>query len=297
MKPIYEQQNTEPYLELIRAFKNAYSKAKLLGAIRVGVAVASAGVAPIIVLYLPSAEKLLGLVGAICTIICEWPLETVEDGKKTEAAKIQEQFDVGLFNIRWNKALAGEPVEPEKVAAESREFNNKQPVKDWYNDTGALPFPLNVLLCQRSSLVWDSRQRRHFSWIIGLLTLILFSMGAVFSVSQHQTMIDYLLSILAPSVPLLLQGVKAARAHASNAEEKDELVHLIQQKWDAALENPSSVTERDCREIQDRSFCLRKDGPMTPDLWHMRHRARYEADMQAAVTKYRLEAEKYSGSK
>ncbi len=294
---IIEQQNTEPYIELVKAFKSVYSKAKLLGSVRVIVAILSAGIAPFVVVFIPDWDKSLAFIGALCTVICEGPLEALEDNRKSEAARIQEQFDIGLFGISWNKAFAGNQVAPEEIASEARQFNGKQEVKDWYADPGKIPFPLDVLLCQRSSLIWDARQRRHFASIISLLTLLLFVFGVGFSIYKHQSLIDYLLSIFAPSVPALLQGVKAARAHSKNATDKDELVELIQENWDSAIIELSSVASPDCRVIQDRSFLLRKEGPMTPDFWHNHHRSHYEMDMQAAVTKYRQQAEQRYGTK
>lgn len=150
---IFEEQNAEYYLERLRASSFTYSQAKALGSLRVAVAIISAAVAPFVVLYVEHADVIMAVVGGALTFLCEVPLERLEDDKKVEAARIQEQMDTNLFKLPWNEVLVGNRVHEEVVIAASRRYKGTYKFTDWYADPGSSPYPFDVLLCQRASLV------------------------------------------------------------------------------------------------------------------------------------------------
>lgn len=62
-----------------------------------------------------------------------------------------------------------------------------------------------------------------------------------------------------------------------------------------ALLEPDAVTRDQCRQIQDRIFSLRKDGPLVPDRWYKWLKKNYQADMDATAVELRTQAEKAIG--
>ena len=83
-----------------------------------------------------------------------------------KAVTIQEQFDVEVFGLEWNDGLAGPKEAPEDIhtAAQKIQVKRAASLRNWYPDADAAPWPLNVILCQRSSAVWG--RRGHYWYTI-----------------------------------------------------------------------------------------------------------------------------------
>ena len=99
---------------------------------------------------------------------------------KRDAAYIQQEFDLYVFQMQWNKRLFGERVNidskiarySKKILADEKEIKE---LKDWYTLSVAdKPILEGILLCQRENLSWDSvlRERVKKFGIIFLVMLI-----------------------------------------------------------------------------------------------------------------------------
>jgi SMODS-associating 4TM effector domain len=112
------------------------------------------------------------------------------------------------------------------------------------------------------------------------------------SLIPHQSIATFLLSLLISTAPALQHLGETYIAHRESAAEKDELAHRIEDLWDIALREPGSVTRDQCRQIQDRIFSLRKDGPLVPDRWYKWLQKNYQTDMDKTAEELRAQAEK-----
>jgi len=168
---------------------------------RVAGTVGLAAAAPLIYYLIPNSRATLAVIGGVWLVVSRAILEGIEAKKVKQAATIQEQFDVDLFNLPWNQVLVGDRVSPELVSSAAASFKgDREKLKGWYADTGNIPYPLGVLLCQRANLVWDWRLRRQYAWIVSILTVFLFSLGIVLAIVTNLTLLDYLLALLIPSL-------------------------------------------------------------------------------------------------
>jgi hypothetical protein len=196
---VTENQNSPENLRLLAAQRHLYTQAKRLHLWCVAGTVGLAAIAPLIFLVWPGSKKVLAILGGIWTVTSRLVLEGIEAKKIKQAAAIQEQFDVGLFGLSWNRTLVGNKVKPELIHSAARDFHgNQEKLKNWYADPGNIPRPLSILLCQRTNLVWDWRLRRHCAWGISLATLALFGLGIILAVVTNQTIIDYILALTLP---------------------------------------------------------------------------------------------------
>src|SRR5207248_10965896 len=100
-------------------------------------------------------------------------------GSKT-AANIQDQSDTSVYPLAWNPVL-GAKVDPENViAAAARHKGNRRKLADWYSLPDGVPWPLDVLLCQRTNLRWDAAVRSAYAnWV--LATLVALSLIVIFA--------------------------------------------------------------------------------------------------------------------
>jgi hypothetical protein len=100
-----------------------------------------------------------------------------------------------------------------------------------------------------------------------------------------------LLSLFIPTLPVLSQAVEIALVHREAAKDKHETAFQIEELWQAGLQHQEAVTSERCRQIQDRLFILRRDGPLVPNMWYWWLRRHYQAEADAAVAELRRQAE------
>ena len=291
-KSIFQRQNSPDKIKLLAAQRQFYTQAKRLHYWRVAGSIGLAAISPLIYYLLPSSKTILAIIGGVWLIVSRIVLEGIETKKVKQAATIQEQFDVELFGLPWNQVLAGNRVTPELINAAAASFKgDRNELKNWYADTSNLPYPLDVLLCQRANLVWDWRLRRHYAWIVSISTIFLFSLGVALAIITDLSLLDYLLALLIPSLSALLNSAEIARAHFDIADEKERIEKKVLAIWESALNNPSFVTREQCRDIQDCIYILRSKKPLVPDWWYKRLRDRYQIDMQSVVEELKRAAE------
>ena len=289
---ILERQNSPANLQLLAAQRHLYAQAKKLQHWRMIGTVGIAAIAPLALLLVPSSKPFMAVIGGLWLLVSRLVFEGLETKKVKQAANVQEQFDVTLFDIPWNRILVGDKLTPELVSAAHRAFSgDRDMLKNWYPDTGNLPYPLDVLLCQRSSLVMDWRLRRHYAVGISVLTVLLFSAGVVLAVVTNQSLLDYVLALLLPSLAALLRGVEVAKKHFEVAAEKEKTEKEVSNLWESGLRDPGSVSKEQCRHVQDCIYVFRSRGPLVPDQWYTWLRERYEIDMESAAAEMKSRAE------
>lgn len=289
---ITESQNSPSSLQLLAAQRYLYTQAKHLQRWRVIGTIGLTAIAPLTYYLIPNSRAVLAGIGGAWLLVSRAVLEGIEAKKIKQAATIQEQFDVNLFKLPWNHVLVGDRLSHELVSSANRSFaGDREKLKGWYADTGKVPYPLNVVLCQRASLVWDWRLRRHFAWGISLLVTFIFGLGLLLAVLTNLTLLDYLLALLIPSLAALLNGVEVTRAHLRVATDKETIEKEIAALWKAGLKDPASVSIEQCRSIQDCIYVLRSKGPLVPDQWYSWLRSKYQIDMESAVAELKSQAE------
>lgn len=293
MTNIAQAQNTPEHLRLLVAQAELYSEAKRIRIARLFISVVLAVAAPPITLLVPHSDVVLAGVGFLWMLATYFPFRGLQQEKVTRAAKIQEQFDTELFGLPWNTMLAGQHVKPEVIfEAERVSHEDPQRFHNWYSDPGTLPYPLAVLLCQRANAVWDWRLRRHYAtrvaWLIGAVLVADVLIGLL----VRQSLDAFLFGLLIPTVPALQQGIETVLAHRESAAEKEELAERITDLWEVSLRDPDVVTREQLRQIQDRIYILRKEGPLVPDRWYKWLQKHYQADMDRTAQELRTEAER-----
>lgn len=292
MASIALEQNSDDNIQLLVAQVRLYTEAKRIQLLRLFCAALLAVLAPIIAVVKPDATVFMAVAGGIWTLVTYLPLRGAQREKVRQAATIQEQFDTHLFHLPWNGELVGPPIRPELVhAAARRSKEDPERFRDWYSDTGSLPYPLDVLLCQRQNSVWDWRLQSHYAAGVAWIGAGVLAVDVVVGLVLHQYLSDFLLSLFIPSLPVLVQTVDAALAHKEHAKDKEQTALQIQVAWQAGLQRRDTVTLDRCRRLQDRLFALRRDGPLVPDVWYRWLRHHYQADADAAAAAMRGQAE------
>ncbi len=292
MTKIAERQNTPESIRLLVAQAKLYTEAKRIRLLRLFVSAALAAAAPVITLLVPGSDVWLAGIGFVWILVTYFPFRGLQMEKTKQAATIQEQLDTTLFPLPWNTVLAGAHVKPEIIyQAERTSKENPERFRNWYSDPGDLPYSLAVLLCQRANTVWDWRLRRHYAAGVAWLVVIVLLTDILIGLLMRQSLSTFLLGLLVPTLPALQQGVETVLSHRESAAEKEELAQRVEALWEIGVHDPDVVTQAQLRQIQDRIYALRRDGPLVPDRWYKWLHKHYQADMDKTAQELKAQAE------
>jgi SMODS-associating 4TM effector domain len=288
---IARRQNEPRFLTRLAASSQFYSEAKIARRIRIITSIVIAVVGPIVAVTLASARPILIAVSGV-VIAVSLVARLLEANRMEKGAAVQEEFDTELYGLRWNATLVDRPT-PEAVRAAADRFRGSRARHaNWYPDTGSLPFPFDTLLCQRSNLVWDYRQRIIYAWIVGMATvaLVVFHLG--FSLAVHLDLPGYLLGVFLPGVAAYGQGIDVVFEQLRVVAAKRRVERVLMNYLNDCLDDPRSLSEPRVREIQDQLYLSRTRPGNVPQWLYDRLRSDYESQMHATADDLRTQMER-----
>lgn len=183
-----------------------------------------------------------------------------------DAVRVQELYDTCLFHLPWNAALAGRRPSPDDIAAAARHITDDTKYRNWYSiDPGNTPWPADVLLYQRQSMVWSRQDHRAYATTILIAGTTWFLIGVIIALVRELSLALYLIKTGAPA---FLDTVELARQHHQFATSRRQVEDKINDLWEAHHARPESLNVAACREIQDSTYLLRRDGPRVPSRFY-----------------------------
>lgn len=279
---IQSKQNQDWSLKLLAAQRQLYSEAKALRKYRTWAATGVAMTGLFVGTIWPGTLTVVGPIGALVAV-AERLIASMERHRIRVAANVQEQFDTEVFGLPWNNMATGSKVEPERISsAQARFKGDRAKLLDWYPSTSGIPCPNNVLVCQRTSLYWDSNLRLGYSALVVASLVLLAALTLALGLIRHLSLLEFLLLYL-PPLSAFIGGVDVAIQHGRHANDQRELKERVESVWGQALQKDSTVTLPDCRVIQDCIYRLRTAAPSVPDWWYQLRRERYQDDMIVAA--------------
>jgi hypothetical protein len=283
-------QNKAESIEVLRASRQVYDQAKMIGTIQRVLAVSSALIGPVVSAFWPAARVWAGLYGAIALLIDVIFLEPSAKMKQATGAKIQEQFDTKIYDLPWNCAKVGRPPDPETVVNLAAKHQKKHPdlktLVDWYpTAVGQLPIEYARLVCQRSNMRWDSALRRTFCSIFLIVLMAMWVVGSVYALAASYDMASFVLSVVVPLLPASVQLWREYKRQEESADDSERAKEYLERLWDRAINNslpPSDLTQ-EARILQDELYDRRRRAPPIPRFLYKRTRHKYEEQMKRAA--------------
>lgn len=281
---IVEQQNTGPYQLLLAAQRRLYADVKRSHGRRLLAVIALALLSIVVGGAWPSARSAIGGIAAL--VLATWILvaELREQKLSGLAASIQEEFDTGLFQLRWHGFLADHPQQ--RDVTEAALGAPRDGLLDWYQprEIGDLVRPLDVLVCQRANLDYGvGLHRRYAAWLsIGLGAAATLAVVAVARLDYSGWAV--LFGIVAPLAPPAAAIVKEIHAHLDSAKRKSSAQDKIADLWRRGLDDPEAVEDTEVRDAQDCILGYRTTNARVPDWFYWLVRAKNEALMVATCT-------------
>lgn len=275
---IAQRQETPRALELLAAQRQTYSRAKVYRAVRVATSAGLAVLAPIVALASSEASVLLAGVGAAVAAAAQLLGQPHEKRLMARAAHIQDQFDSLVFGLTARRSV---DVVDEETAEAARACSTKDSLTGWYTTTEKLPPALMVLMAQRSSLVWNLRQRKRYATFVGVALAAVILADLVIGSSMPAA--QWMLALVFPSFAGFVHGIEVIRDHTTAQRQEAAALDEVERIWRAGVLDPATVTPDVLRGVQDRLLRLRSEHAPIPDWIHRRLRGSFEVDAKAAL--------------
>jgi hypothetical protein len=284
-RPIAERQNDDDMMELLCAATWHYGAAKKWHVVRVVGTLGFALAAPVITFWLPQAAAGVAALAALWVLAGRTFLGKAEDTEMHAGVTAQEQFDTEVFGLPWHEALAGRPLGHEDIIDASDHINGEARAKkkNWYADNTKVPWPLNVVLCQRASAAWSRRAHQNYARLLTVTAWAWLIAGIVMGVVAHVSLAGYLIMLFLPSQPAFLDAMELIRSHRAAGDQKGRVETMTDALWEKGAADPTLVTVADCRAVQDHSYRLRRHSPQVAEWYYRLRRNRDEHAMKRAT--------------
>jgi hypothetical protein len=272
-------------MELLCAATWHYGAAKKWHLVRVVGTLGLAMAAPVITFWLPQAAAWVAALAALWVLAGRTFLGKAEDTAMRSGVAAQEQFETAIFGLPWHEALVGRPLGHEDIVHASDHIKGEARAKkkNWFADTTTVPWPLNVVLCQRASSAWSRRAHLNYARVLTIAAWAWFIAGIIMGVAAHVSLAGYLIMLFLPSQPAFLDAIELIRSHRSAGEQKARVETMTEELWEKGVAYPGAVTVADCRAVQDHSFRLRRHSPQVAEWYYRLRRDQDEHAMRRAT--------------
>lgn len=291
------EQNKPERLELLRAQRLFYSRAKLYQNLFAVMALLLPAVGVLFGASYPEIRPFLGF-GSIVVLLLDVGVisrKQREDCKR--GAKVQEQFDTEVLKLDWNRLVAGGKVDAEDVRAiTSKPITDvdRQYLENWYEVAIAkLPLPVGRIICQRTNVTYDMRVRKTYAGVLLGATVLLFVGLTLLGLYQGVKVNDLILTMYLPALPLATFLLREHRKHGDTIETLTTIKAEVEKVWEQAITGTSfEDLTRSSRALQDAIYRHRASNPLVFDWLYDWIRQRQEGLTRHAVEKLVAEAQK-----
>lgn len=288
MNDIPVQQAKPERIRFLRARDRNYHFAKWTQGVMVSVSIALPVLGAIEGPTHPTVKAFVALVAIILLLLDTAWIERLQKDRIKRGAKLQEQFDTEVFQLPWNRFVAGKPVDLEelrRLSAKPVDPARETHFLSWYDKSvGKLPLYLGRMVCQRTNLRYDSRLRRTYGgWVLGATVVFVVVMLGI-SVPIGVQLNDLLLNVAVPFMPLLTWALKEHRAQTTSASSIENLFAEWDTLWGKALRDGTVADmEAGSRNLQDAIYQYRERNPLVFDWVYYRMRNASEDEAHHAA--------------
>lgn len=275
---IFEKQNTELFIERLRAQGYIYDQAKSYSFEIVLLSTIVVVVLTILGFFFHSrtlevVSILYGLFASIIGVV----LEIWRSNKKEFAARIQQLIDCELFNITWWRNWGEKPALEDIQEAAKNETLDRY--VNWYDKAiQGVSKQAAIVICFRSNIMYDRNLRNKYMmrchvifWTIMVVSLLL---CFIFKFS----LIDICIYGIAPALPIILMYVQTWVAKVKDTSNLEHIRSDIEAMQSRMLSGEAIPPDENLI-IQDAIFEHRKNSFFVPSFFYKRLRTENEEDL------------------
>lgn len=169
------------------------------------------------------------------------------------AAKIQEEFDVKIFDLDWNDILIPEKPSPEAVVKGVQKFKgSEESLKNWYPlENLSNNHWLNVLIAQRTNIVWDKKLKQRYKVLLIFLVILFLILELLVSIWLKLLVVDFLLVIFVSSIPFYMLLLEIIFALHSQIKSNEIISSKILYDCKDLTDKSTNWCKNRCRQYQD----------------------------------------------
>lgn len=292
---IDDQQKDDRSATLLRGFTAEYRRAKTFRSLRLAGNFVFAVGGPVASMHSLSTAAYVAAGAGVWAIVARLLFTRAEREHLDTGVRIQELFEVRLFQLEWPEALAGPRPSEDDIQDASRRVENDARVaaqieEGWFSTTADMPWPLNAFLAQWSSVEYGRRTHRSYATLLFLLAGLTIGVAAIVGVAIRAELGAWLIAFGLPALPGLMDVIELAVAHWQFSTDRQKTRgQRFERLWQAELKTRGTITECDIRSLQDDTFRSRDLGLQVPDLVFWKRRAGNETTMHAAFAQRRAE--------
>ena len=278
----------EAMVRLQRAAAASHQRGQLIEAIRVNAAVALA-TAGIIVTLAGHGRTAVSIIGAAWFAVSAFFLRHAATSTARQGALLQEMFDTELFYLPWRSTVAGDQVPEPDVAQLARRLppgckKDQRILAGWYDPTGGVHHPYDVLIAQEQNLGWDARLRRRYATLVVAAAVTWSGLGLIAGLLiAGATIVSTLVSFFIPSLAIYEIALEIWIGQQRVSTERQRLNHLVTAELRAS--RPGAINNSEwrrlravARDVQDGILRTRLDVSRVPEWFYRRYRNRDELD-------------------
>ena len=216
---------------------------------------------------------------SIFALIFENEINNSKKEKKILAATIQQEFDVVVYSMKWDKKLFGKQKDlTSEIADASQKIMNNEREKEllcnWYPmKVDELSLEDGILACQKLNISWDTKLRKRYKFCLRAI----FGSIIVFQCIMYinDPLYDFLCSGLLPMLSTLM-WIKGTIGNITNDLK---LVESIS----TSVSSVKKKTKDELAFIQRDIFDYRKSQTKIPDWFYKLYKNKDEVREQTAV--------------
>ncbi|MCA0754881.1 hypothetical protein KP806_07450 [Paenibacillus sp. N4] len=284
------RQNNEGNIDLLAAQRQVYSEAKTFSNYQFVFCVIFPILIPFLKAVTPTNTMFLGLItllSLLIIIINQYYFEKNIKDKKEQAAKFQELFDTNVLKISWNKELCGSKENASRYLSYKAQKYKKNNVslenlKNWYpKEYATVDLSVGRVMCQKVNASWDTQIRTSFQKFLLLLFLGCILLILIISIFLNKTVIETLISIIAPAFPIAFYIFKRYSENKETIVRLDKLSDKAERLWELVLSGTreQSDLENKSRQLQNEIYKHRSSALLIWDWFYLKYRPKHESNM------------------
>jgi hypothetical protein len=286
---IFELQNSDHCIRMLKAQRRLYSDAKHIHNLRISVIIVAGILSAFAAALFPNGRMAIGITASVAGFIVSALGAVREKRKIKEAASIQELFDTTVFNLAWNGILVARPTA--SIINEAARRYRRDDVRNWYANTGSVQRPLDILICQRTNLSWGISIHRAWAASVAGFSAALLLLSTILALSlDSPSFLTAFVGFYAPIIPSLKELLDIHRSNTDGIGSKQEADSRALEMWRRAIESGNAPREEECRQLQDRILLSRQSATFVPDWFYRSRKKLNEATMHMDAQDYVDEA-------
>ena len=273
MNNIPDRQNSAHAIWLLRGRQQTYAYATQLQVLQFIAIVIAPMICAVISLFVPHLRAGLATVSLTLLLLDITLLDRVQASLLRRAAKIAEQFDCEVLEMRWNDFVAENKADPEDIenAATNYPTGMLDKLQNWYPPVvGRAPAHVARIACQLTNLRYDATLRKRYAGLVASLPVIAAIAVVIAALVSGLPFEAVVLSVLVPATPIIVWALREFFRHSDTARKQEAVKQAAEQLWQKARDCSEGDCEQRAREFQDAIYQRRVTSPLIfPLVYHM----------------------------